>query len=243
MNALSPVAGAEAVLTDMPALPDHPLFADLRPQEAALIAATLSPHVFQDEALIRAGNSPDQLIGLIQSGAVAHDIRAADKSSTVGLLLPGDLLTHSGPRTSSVVAVAVDRTVILGCTAQEFDGLMMQIPQLQLNYLSLVAAELQATRDWYTLLGRKTAPERVATLILRLSRQPHEGDDPVIDLLLTRDRIGSLLGIKMETVSRQIRAFAKAGVIALFSPTKIKVLDPSALIDATGDIWRENAAL
>ncbi|NVO25180.1 Crp/Fnr family transcriptional regulator [Donghicola mangrovi] len=243
MNALTPMSEATAVLSDRPVLPDHPLFAGLTRSEAEIIAATLVPHVFKDEEIIRFDGTPDQLIGIVRSGAVAHDIRAGDKITTVGLHLAGDLLSHSGPRTASVMAVAVDRTEILGCTMQEFNALLARFPRLQLNYLDLVTAELQATRDWYTLLGRKTATERVATLILRLSRQPRAPEDPVIDLLLTRERIGSLLGIKMETVSRQIRAFAKAGVIALFSPTKIAVLDPTALVDATGDIWRENAAL
>lgn len=242
MNALTPLSDVTAV----PhaglcfALPEHSLFSNLSLAEQALVSARLSYFHFDGDAPILVDGAP--LVGLLRSGAVARTTRLGSHVSTVGLLLAGDMLILEGPRTANVRSEAVGKTEIFGCSAQSFQDLLRQIPQLQLNYLALVTAELQATRDWYTLLGRKTATERVATLILKLSRHAEEGAT-VIDLLLTRDRIGNLLGIKMETVSRQIRAFAKAGVIALFSPTKIQVLDKAALLEATGDIWREKSAL
>lgn len=243
MNALTPLSEATALpLTGAGPLPfDHPLFAGLPLSDIAEIGSVMSCYRFKDDALIVADDVP--LVGIILAGAVARIAKQGDQVSTVGLLLPNDLLILEGPRTAAIHSEAVGLTEILGCSAPEFDALLRRFPKLQLNYLDLVASELQATREWYTLLGRKTAPERVATLILKLSRHSDHPDSPVIDLRLTRDRIGTLLGLKMETVSRQIRAFAKLGIIALFSPTKIEVLDHGALMHATGDVWREKTML
>ncbi|MEY8881101.1 Crp/Fnr family transcriptional regulator [Donghicola sp. XS_ASV15] len=243
MNALTPLPEATVVpmAGDCALLPDHALFVGLCAAEQERIAQTFSIHRFNDGAPILLDGAP--MVGVIQSGALARVSRSGIGMQTVGLLLCGDLVSPAGPRTSGVLAMALDRTAIFGTSAEHFRALLREVPRLQLNYLDLVATELQATRGWYTMLGRKTAPERVASLILRLSRQSIPGSEGLIDLLLTRDRIGSLLGLKMETVSRQIRAFSKAGVIEMHSPTKIKVLDKAALVRATGDIWRETSRL
>lgn len=237
MNALTPLSQEAAVPCSGTGimLPDHPLFSNLSIAEHALIAARLSFYRFADHAPVCDEGVP--LVGVLCSGAVA---RTVQHRCTVGLLLAGDMLILEGPRTANVRSEAVGPTEILGCSAEGFYALLQQIPQLRLNYLEAVAAELQETRDWYTLLGRKTAPERVATFILKLSRQSEDGTT-VIDLRLTRDRLGNLLGMKMETVSRQIRRFVKAGVISLYSPSKIQILDRAALVGATGDVWRETA--
>ncbi len=238
MNALTPLSQETAVPCSGNGfvLPEHPLFSCLSIAEQAMVAAGLSSYRFADHAFVCDQGAP--LVGVLRSGAVA---RTLQHRCTVGLLLAGDMLILEGPRTANVRSEAVGPTEILGCSAEGFQALLEQVPQLRLNYLEVVAAELQATRDWHTLLGRKTAPERVATLILKLSRQTEEGT-AVIDLRLTRDRLGHLLGMKMETVSRQIRRFAKAGVISLFSPSKIQILDQAALVSATGDVWRETVA-
>ncbi len=243
MNALTPLSEAVSVpvAAECQILPDHALFVGLSRAEQLTVAHELSIHNFDDEAPILLEGAP--MVGVIQAGAIVRMSRSGVGMQTVGLLLCGDLVSPAGPRTSSVLSMAVDETAIFGTSAERFRALLREVPRLQLNYLDLVAAELQATRGWYTMLGRKTAPERVASLILRLSRQPMWDGEGLIDLLLTRDRIGSLLGLKMETVSRQIRAFSKAGVIAMYTPTKIKVLNQEALVRATGDIWRETSRL
>jgi CRP/FNR family transcriptional regulator len=65
------------------------------------------------------------------------------------------------------------------------------------------------------LLGSMRAEERLATFLLNLSRRfvrrGYSSSD--FHLRMTRDEIGSFLGLKLETVSRLFSAFQKDGLI------------------------------
>jgi CRP/FNR family transcriptional regulator len=65
------------------------------------------------------------------------------------------------------------------------------------------------------LLGSMAAEERLAAFLLNLSRRflrrGYSGSDFV--LRMTREEIGSYLGLKLETVSRLFSAFHRDGLI------------------------------
>ncbi|NVK61301.1 MAG: winged helix-turn-helix domain-containing protein, partial [Rhodobacteraceae bacterium] len=52
---------------------------------------------------------------------------------------------------------------------------------------------------------------------------------------VTRTELGQMAGLTMETVSRQVRALEKAGVIDLPLPSRVRVIDPGALRSLSGD--------
>jgi len=101
--------------------------------------------------------------------------------------------------------------------------------------------ELDAARDWMLLLGRKTARERIASFMAILVRRAAAlerrapGDGFVFTLPLTREAIADYLGLTIETVSRQITALKKAGVIEFDGSRTCRVPDYMALLDAAGD--------
>jgi len=85
------------------------------------------------------------------------------------------------------------------------------------------------------LLGRKSAGERVATFLLemaqRLARSTCAGSDAVeqFDLPLSRQQMADLLGITIETVSRQLTKLKIAGIIALPGVRSVTIRDEAAL--------------
>lgn len=104
----------------------------------------------------------------------------------------------------------------------------------QLLRETVVRAESHAT-----LLGRKTAPERVASAILDLSREflrTARGHRAalVFNLYLTRGELADWLGLTVETVSRCFHRLKRAGIIAFDDPEIVTVLDP-ALLGAIAD--------
>lgn len=83
--------------------------------------------------------------------------------------------------------------------------------------------ELDAAREWMLLLGRKTARERIASFLCILARREaalhHKTVTGAIsiDLPLTREELADYLGLTQETVSRQISALRRDGILDLLS--------------------------
>ena len=105
-------------------------------------------------------------------------------------------------------------------------------PRLRLNLLGLVQDELAEAQRWQVLLGRMTAMERVAAMLAWIFDRQCAPDEMLLPL--SRCELGQMTGLKLETVSRQMRALKKAGIIALPVPTRIRVLDAWALNAMTG---------
>jgi CRP/FNR family transcriptional regulator len=80
------------------------------------------------------------------------------------------------------------------------------------------------------LLGSMRAQARVASFLVNLLTRLHERGQAQDELLLrmTREEMGSYLGLTIETVSRTLSKLAKSGVIAV-NQRKVRVLQPEAL--------------
>ena len=92
------------------------------------------------------------------------------------------------------------------------------------------------------LLGRKSAGERVATFLLemaqRLADSTCAGRAQRIDrfdLPLSRQQMADLLGLTIETVSRQLTRLRQSGVIDLPDRRAVVILDRDAMEAAAGN--------
>jgi CRP-like cAMP-binding protein len=77
------------------------------------------------------------------------------------------------------------------------------------------------------LLGRMTAPERVASFLLELSERREARS--AIEVPMSRTDIADYLGLTIETVCRVLSAFKRAGAIAISNPHRIDLCDRGAL--------------
>jgi CRP/FNR family transcriptional regulator len=104
-------------------------------------------------------------------------------------------------------------------------------------FLERTLDAVDAARDWMLLLGCKTAEERVATLILLIARHTARTapracaeEQPMrFDLPLSRMEMAEFLGLRTETISRQLRRLNAAGLIDMPGPRSIAVRDFGAL--------------
>jgi len=88
------------------------------------------------------------------------------------------------------------------------------------------------------LLGSMRAEERLAAFLLNLTQrlQARGFSSHSLILRMTREEIGSYLGLKLETVSRTFSKFQEEGVLEV-RQRQIQVLDPAALkqlVSSTG---------
>jgi CRP/FNR family transcriptional regulator len=82
------------------------------------------------------------------------------------------------------------------------------------------------------LLGSMRAEERVAAFLLNLVQRLHARGFSQSELILrmTREEIGSFLGLKLETVSRTFSKFAEDGVVEV-KQRHVRILSTDALRD------------
>ena len=106
--------------------------------------------------------------------------------------------------------------------------------------------ETEAARDWMILLGRKNAQERVAAFILLMSRRMQRSHCDgtscqkckSLDLPLSRAEMADYLGLRIETVSRQLRRLQNTGAIDAVSGRTIVIRDVR-MLEQAAEAYRE----
>lgn len=93
--------------------------------------------------------------------------------------------------------------------------------------LELTADSLRRCQDHVLMLGRRTACERVAALLLDLAERT--GAEALLDVPMTRQDMADYLGLTIETVSRTFTQFQHDGLIALPTTRKVLLRDRGAL--------------
>lgn len=103
-------------------------------------------------------------------------------------------------------------------------------------------AAMQRMHGHAATLGRKTALERVASLIVRLWNIC-DPDDDLVYLPLTRREIADHLGLTQETVSRSFSELKRRGVICESAPNEVRIENARALARLAGSPLRRTHAL
>lgn len=199
--------------------------------------------IYAPGELIVAGDSSEVFFAAVMSGVVKLTRLLSDgRQQIVGLLFPPDCLGRPFGKASPFVVEAATDVELCCFPYGGFQRLLTDFSGLSQRLLELTLNQLDETRDWMVLLGRKTAAERVASLLLTLAtRSSASGgglDAPSLpatfELQLKRAEIADFLGLTYETVCRQIVALGNDGVIQLDGTRRFKVLDPKVLSEMAG---------
>lgn len=184
--------------------------------------------------------------GLLKMSTSTSDGR----EQIVGLAFPSDFLGQPFHDRCGYTATAMVDSRVCLFTRTSFDAFARAHPELGHDLLMRTMDELNTARHWLLLLGRKTASEKVSTFLLELSRQmagPGNGLDGILcpgsrpapldrfELPVDRQHIADILGLTIETVSRQLSMMRTAGAIALPDRRTVEILDRAWLENAAGD--------
>ena len=159
----------------------------------------------------------------------------------VGLLLPSDFVGRPGRDTAAFDVTAATEVVLCRFERKPFEKLLEKTPSIGGRLLQMTLDELDAAREWMLLLGRKTAREKISSLLAIIARReallsPSLRTGPVAFALhITREAMADYLGLTIETVSRQLTALRKDGVIEMEGKRRILVPDLPRLLDEAGD--------
>ncbi|MEM6825115.1 MAG: Crp/Fnr family transcriptional regulator [Pseudomonadota bacterium] len=180
---------------------------------------------------------------LVYCSSVVNGIAALSRTledgrtQMVGLLLPSDFIGRPGREHVDFDVTAVTDLTLCRFERRAFEKLIEQVPHISHRIMEMALDELNAAREWMVLLGRKTAREKIATfieMIVRRDSVPLQTNSHHV-LPLTREEIANLLGLTLETVSRQLSAMKRDGIISFSDRRSFSVTDFDALYRATGD--------
>ena len=183
-----------------------------------------------------------EFVGSVVTGIATLTQTMEDgRRQMVGLLLPSDFVGRPGRPTAAYDVTATTDLVMCCFRKKPFEDMMAATPHIAQRLLEMTLDELDAAREWMLLLGRKTAREKIASLISIIARRDavlqvrRASGTLSVDLPLTREEMADYLGLTLETVSRQISALKKDGVISLTGNRHVTIPDLDRLMEEAGD--------
>lgn len=187
------------------------------------------------EAVVWAGED-DGICANVVSGILKISAMTVDgREQIVGLLYPGDFVGHPYSTSADHSIVAVTEAELCMFPQQQFERLLEEHVAMERLLLKRTLAELERSRDWMLFLGRLTAREKIASFLADVARRAAPGVDcaverpEIIELPISRGELADLLGLTLETVSRQFAKLKEARLIETPSARRIVILDRAAL--------------
>ena len=184
--------------------------------------------VRKNGALYRAGD-PFEALYAVWVGSLKTTVLSEDgREQVAGCHLPGDILGLDGigHGRHSCTATALEDSEACVLPFTRLEELSRTVPALQRNLHRFLSREIERDHGVMLLLGSMSAEERLAVFLLDLSRRyDQRGFSPSEFMLrMTREEIGSFLGLKLETVSRLFSRFHEEGLIQA-QGRAVKILD------------------
>ena len=154
------------------------------------------------------------------------------RCQVTGFQMGGDLLGLDGidGERHSVAVVALEDALVCVIPFVALDQLLHEQRSLQHEFHRLLSREIVRQQAMLLLLGTMAAEGRIAAFVLDLTKRLHARGYSSSELVLrmTREEIGSYLGLQLETVSRGFSKLQSEGVLTIRN-RKVCVVDEVAL--------------
>ena len=173
--------------------------------------------VKKGEFLFHAGETFSSLYA-VRTGFFKTTVSTQDgRDQVTGFFMSGELVGTDGICLGKYAcdAVALEDSEVCELPFDQVDELNGKIPNLYLHFLRLMSREIVRNQTVMLLLGNMRAEERLAMFLLNLSDRLYVRGFAANDFILrmSREEIGSYLGLKLETVSRTLSKFKQDGLI------------------------------
>lgn len=199
----------------------------LSPEQLAKVERMrLYRRLLQDEPIAWQGEVGRYLV-VVRSGIVKLSASTARGTQLiVGLAFPGALVGRAVGEGTGYDIQPVERAEICLLPQHNVDALARHDPALGHALLELAFSDLDELRRWMKILGTASAGKRLTWFLLQLAERlgvptPIAGQR-YIDMPFSRQQIADLLGLNIETVSREITKLRNDGLIA--SPNRFDLL-------------------
>jgi len=188
--------------------------------------------VKRGQALFRTGDRFEAVYA-IRAGFFKTRLASTDGQEQVtGFQMAGEVLGLDGISTEMhpCDAVALEDSEVCVIRYGQLEFLSREFTDLQRQFHKVMSREIVNDHGMMRLLGNRRAEERVAAFVLDLTQRLRLRGFSASSLVLrmTREEIGTYLGLTLETVSRCFSRLHDDGVLRVHR-RQVDVLDPTAL--------------
>ena len=188
--------------------------------------------VARGEALFRSGEAFSSLFA-VRTGFFKTCVSSEDgRDQVTGFQMAGELLGLDGIGADrhTCDAVALEDSQVCIIPYHQLEDLSRELPDLQRHFHKIMSREIVRDHGVMLLLGSMRAEERLAAFLLNLTQRLRTRGFSGSSLILrmTREEIGSYLGLKLETVSRAFSHFQEVGLLTV-KQRHIEVLNADGL--------------
>jgi len=154
------------------------------------------------------------------------------RNQVTGFQMAGEIMGLDGIVNDhhSCDAVALEDAEVCVMPFDRIEEISREVAALQHHVHKIMSREIVREHGVLLLLGSMRAEERLAAFLLNLMQRLHaRGFSPsALVLRMTREEIGSYLGLKLETVSRTFSKFVEDGVLEV-KQRHVRILDVDSL--------------
>lgn len=186
----------------------------------------------RQQPLYRAGDDFEAIYA-IRTGSFKTDVLLEDgREQVTGFQMTGEILGLDGISTElhSCNAVALEDSEVCVIAYDRLEELSREVEGLQHQFHKVMSREIVRDHGVMMLLGSMRAEERLAAFLLNMSQRftARGFSAAEFHLRMTREEIGSYLGLKLETVSRAFSRFQDEGLVTV-QQKHIRILDSAGL--------------
>lgn len=189
--------------------------------------------------LFRLGETGEAIYELVDGWFVLYNLLEDGRRQILQIALPGAVLAFAPIRgvVMNYSAQALTDAVVCIVPHENLDRLSREYPEIGLQIAGLVSQERNIAYDHLSSLGRRSAKERVAYLLLelfmrsRLRWPGHRCEE--MQLPLTQEHIGDATGLTGVHVNRVLRELRADGILE-FHYRRLRILNPDKLVDVAG---------
>jgi CRP/FNR family transcriptional regulator len=189
------------------------------------------------DALFHNG-APFTALYAVKLGSLKTTVLSDDgREQVAGYHMAGDLLglDGMGEDRHGCEAIALEDSELCVLPFSRIEELARHVPALQHNLHKFLSREIERDHRVMLLLGSMRAEERLAAFLLNLSERYRARGYSSTEFVLrmTREEIGSYLGLKLETVSRLFSKFQEEGLV-MVAGRSVKIIDMPVLKQLVG---------
>jgi len=189
--------------------------------------------VARNTVLFKPGD-PFEAVYIVRTGFFKVSALAEDgREQITGFHMAGEMLGLDGVFSGAYAsqAVALEDSQICVVPYGRIDDVTRDVDRLRRQFHRLMSREIVRGQGVMTLLGSVRAEQRVATFLIHLMRRLRARgfSSSSVVLRMTRDEIGSYLGLSLETVSRTFSRMQEEGLLEVRA-REVRVLKPRRLL-------------
>ena len=154
----------------------------------------------------------------VRSGSFKSYISDKDGvDQIIGFHFPGDIIGFDALKDNKhgSYTQALETAMVCELPYDTLDQMSIKFPKLRQQIMRFMSAEIKHDHDLMMLLNKRSAEERLLHFLIELSQRFEERGFSAkqFNLSMTRNEIGSYLGLTVETISRLLTRFQKEELI------------------------------